>query len=73
MYEEEIHFEKLLLKQSDMVLTHLTLTFDPVTPGSIGFLCCPGQMCGPSLRKIGQGVLKSQITGRKRFWHILLL
>ena len=35
MYEEEIHFGKLLLKQLDMVLTHLTpvtLTFDPVTP-----------------------------------------
>ena len=56
MYEEEIHFEKLLLKQSDMVLTHLS--FDPVTLGSIGSMCCPGQMCGPSLRKIGQGVLK---------------
>jgi len=34
MYEEEIHFGKLLLKQSETVLTHLTpvsLTFDPVT------------------------------------------
>ena len=34
MYEE-IHFGKLLLKQSETVLTHLTpvtLTFDPVTP-----------------------------------------
>ena len=33
MYEEEIHFGKILLKQSEMVLTHLTpvtLTFDPV-------------------------------------------
>jgi len=44
-----------------MVLAHLTLvtlTFDPVTPKSIGFLCCPGRMCGPSLGKIGQGVLE---------------
>jgi len=35
MYEEEIHFGKLLLKQSEMVLKHLTmvtLAFDPVTP-----------------------------------------
>jgi len=35
MYEEEIHFGKLLLKQSEMVLAHLTpvtLTFDPETP-----------------------------------------
>jgi len=29
-----------------------------VTQKSIGFLCYPGQMCGPSLRKAGQGVLK---------------
>ena len=41
MYEEEIHFGKLLLKQSDMVLTHLTpvtLTFDPVTPNRVPLL-----------------------------------
>jgi len=47
MYEEEIHFAKLLFKQSEMVLEHLTpgiLTFDPVTPKSIGFLCYPGWM-----------------------------
>ena len=33
MYEEEIHFGKLLLKQSETVLTYLTLMiliFDPV-------------------------------------------
>ena len=33
MYEEEIHFGKLLLKISETVLTHLTpvtLTFDPI-------------------------------------------
>ena len=30
MYEEEIHFQKLLLQQLEMVLEHLTLvTFDP--------------------------------------------
>jgi len=42
-------------------LTHLTLvtlTFDPVTPVSIGFFCCPGRICVPSLRKVGQGVLE---------------
>ena len=35
MNEEEIHFGKLLLKQSETVLAHLTpvtLTFDQVTP-----------------------------------------
>ena len=29
MYEEEIHFGKLLVKQLEMVLAHLTLTFEP--------------------------------------------
>jgi len=56
MYDEEIHFGKLLLKQFKMVLEHLTLvtlTFDPVSPKSIGFPCYPGWMCGPSLRKVG--------------------
>jgi len=49
LIEEEIHFGKLLFKQSKMVLeflTLVTLTFDPVTPKSIRFLCYPGQMCG---------------------------
>ena len=35
MYEEDIHFGKLLLKQSEMFLAHLTpvtLTFNPVPP-----------------------------------------
>jgi len=31
-----------------------TLTFDPVTPKSIGFICYPG----PNLKKVGQGVLE---------------
>ena len=36
MYEEEIHFGKLFLKQFEMVLEHLTLvtmTFDPKING----------------------------------------
>ena len=43
----------------------VTLTFDPVTPKYIGFLCCPGQMCEPSLRKVGQGVLELLIGNEK--------
>jgi len=39
-------------------LTKVTLTFDTVTPVSIRFLCCQGRMCGPSLRKVDQGVLE---------------
>ena len=57
MYEEEIHFGKLLLKESETVLTHLspvTVTFDPVTLNSKGFLCCPGWMRGQSLWKVGK-------------------
>jgi len=34
MYEEKTHFGKLLLKQSETILTRWTLTFDPVTPKS---------------------------------------
>ena len=44
MYDEEIHFGKLLLKQSDTVLAHLnpvTLTFDPMR-----IICYPGWMFG---------------------------
>jgi len=57
MYEEEIHFGKLLLKQLETVLEHLTpvtLTFDQVTIKSIGFLCYPGWMHGQSLRTVGK-------------------
>ena len=36
-------------------LTLVTLTFDPKINR---FLCCPGRMCGPILRKVGQGVLE---------------
>ena len=57
MYEEEIHFGKLLLKQSEIVLEHLMLvTFDPVTQESIGFLCYPEWMCEPRLMKVGKGI-----------------
>ena len=55
MYEEEINFEKLLLKQSETCLAHLTtvtLTFDPVSPKSLWFHCYPEWVCRPSLRKV---------------------
>jgi len=42
MYEEEIHFRKLLLKQSETVLTNLI----PVT---LCYLCYPERRCGPDL------------------------
>ena len=42
------------------------LTFDPVTPKSIGFIWIhPGWMCGPSLKKVGQGVLELLIGNEK--------
>ena len=46
---------------------HVSLTFDPVTPKSIGFLCYPGRTCvwGPSLRKVGQVVLQLLIGNKK--------
>ena len=62
MYEEEIHFWKLLLKSC---LTPVTLTFAPVTPKSIGFICYTGWLCGPSLRKVCQGVLELLIGIKK--------
>ena len=42
-------------------MAHLT----PVTPKSLGFLCYTGWMCGPSLRKVGQGFLKLLIRNEK--------
>ena len=51
-----------------MLLAHLTLvtlTFETVTPKSIGFLRCLVQMCGPSLRKVGQGVLELLIGNER--------
>ena len=68
MYEEEIHFEKLLLKQSEMVLEHLTLvtlTFNPVTPKSLGFLCYPGWTCGPRLIRVVNGISELLIRNEK--------
>ena len=68
MYQEEIHFGKLFLKQSETVLIYLTpvsLTFDPVNPKSIGVLCCPGRMYGPGLRS-----RPFPVIDRKQFWHI---
>ena len=60
---------KLSLKQSEMVLEHLTLvtlTIDQMTPKSIGFLCYPGRMCGQSgTRKVGQGILEILIGNEK--------
>jgi len=63
-YAPEIHFGKLLLKQSEPILEHLTpvtLTFHQVTL-SIGFLCHTWWMCGPCLRKEGQGILELLIV-----------
>ena len=56
-------------------LTLVTLTFDPVTIVSIGFICYPRWMCGPSLRKVGQGVLEllirnEKVTDRQTDWHM---
>ena len=45
-------------------LTPVTLTFNPVTPKWIGFLCYPGWMCGQSLRMVGQGVVELLIGHR---------
>jgi len=32
----------------------LTLTFEPMTPKSLGILCYPGWMCGPKWRILAQ-------------------
>ena len=40
----------------------------PLTPKLIGFLCYPGWVCGPSLRRVGSR--HSRIIEQKRFWHI---
>ena len=37
----------------------------PLTPKSMGFICCPGRMCGHSLRKVGQGILELLIGNEK--------
>ena len=49
MYDEEMHFGKLFLKQFDMVLEHLTLvtlTFDQVTPESAAHDGCVDKVWG---------------------------
>jgi len=49
-----------------MVFEHLTLvTFDPLNPRSIGFICYSGWMCRTSLKKVGQGVLQLLIGNKK--------
>ena len=58
MYAEEIHFGKLLLKQS---LTPVTLTFDPVTPTYIGSSASQDKC----VRMLGQGVLELLIGNEK--------
>ena len=61
MYEEEIHdFQNCYLKGFGR-FDPVTLTFHLVTPKLIGFLCYPGRMCGPCLRKVGHGVLEKLI------------
>jgi len=47
-------------------LTPVTLTFDPVTQRSIGSLCYPGWMCGPSLKKVVQGILKELLIRNEK-------
>jgi len=36
-----------------------------LTPKLLGFFCYPGWMCGPSLRKVGQGFLELLIGNEK--------
>ena len=57
MYEEEIHFQNCYSKCLGR-FDPVTLTFDLVTPKSIGFLCC----LGPGLRKV---VLELLIGNKK--------
>ena len=46
-------------------LTPVTLTVDPVILNSTGFISYSEWMCGPSLRKLGQGVLELFIRIKK--------
>ena len=55
---EEGRSRHFLSYWSETVFTHLTpvkLTFDPVTPKSIEFLCYSGWMYGTGMKKVGQG------------------
>ena len=68
MYEKETYFRKLLFKQSEMVLEHLTpltITFGLVTPKSIGFQCYPRWTYVQSVKKVGQGNLRLFIGNKK--------
>ena len=63
-------FWEIVIKQSETFLAHwtlLTLTFDPVTQKSVGFLCFPGWMRGPSDEGRSRN---TQVIDRKQFWHI---
>ena len=57
----------ILIGNGLSTLTHLTLTFDLMNIISIGFLCYPGWMCGLSLRRLFQGVIKLLIWNNKGY------
>mgnify|MGYP000037090095 CR=1 FL=1 len=59
MYEEDIHFGKVLLKQTETVLTHLTLV--TLTPKSIGL---------PRTEYEEGRSRHSRVIDRKPFGHI---
>ena len=56
MYDDEIHFRNCNLNGFGR-FDSVALTFDLVTPKCIEFLCYSGWMCGPDLRRVGQGIL----------------
>ena len=57
-------FENGRSRHSRVIELLVTLTFDPVTPVSIAFLCYLRWMCGQSLRKVG--LRRSRVIDRKR-------
>jgi len=57
MYEEEFHFRNCYLN-SFVRFDPGDLDIWPSDPKIIEFLCYPGWMCDPSLRKAGQGILQ---------------
>ena len=61
MYKEEIHFGKLLFKQSETVW-HIWPRWPWPSDPKIN---CPGRMYGQSLKKVGQGVLELLIGNEK--------
>jgi len=64
MYEEEIHFWNCYLNGFGRIDTG-DLDLWPSDPTLIWFLCYTGQMCGPSLRKVGQSILELLIGNEK--------